>query len=368
MKPHSYYRAVVNEALAVARSQPVVSALTLLIVAGMVATVLLTTGRTVGAEQAVIATIDDAGTRSIIVRADTGAGFTAEVLDRLEGIEGIEWSIAFGGVKDVTNAEVTDGTKVPSRLVWSDDLTPLGIDDGHLAGEFAWASALALDRLGMLGPAGGVSQESGVSYGIGGSVKVPEELSFLEPLLVVPQTDATRAQEVSVLVVVAASPALVAPLTQLVRSVIGVSDPALVKVTTSEALATLRSIVEGQLGSFGRSLVVVMFLVTAILVATILYGLVVMRRKDFGRRRALGASQGLIVGLLLTQTAVVAAIGAVAGAVAAGLGLVASHDPLPDPAYFAAVCVLAVFVSIVAAAVPAVVASRRDPLTELRVP
>lgn len=93
-----------------------------------------------------------------------------------------------------------------------------------------------------------------------------------------------------------------------------------------------------------------------------------LRRNDFGRRRALGASQGLIVGLLLTQVAVLSAIGAIIGCAAAAIGLAATGDPLPGLDFFAAVAALAVAVGAVAAAIPAVAAARRDPLTELRVP
>ncbi|MGX5682623.1 ABC transporter permease [Schumannella luteola] len=364
-----HMRAIAAEAFFIAWSQPVVSVVTVLMVTGMVATVLLTTGRTVGAEQAVIATIDDAGTRSITVRADPDSGLTAEVLDRLQGVEGIEWAAAFGTARDVTNAAIPDGVKVPSRLVWTDDLSPLGVpEEQPLTDSTAWISPLALQRLGLVDPVGGVATETGASFAIGGETQVPDNLVFLEPLIVVPQGTTSRTTEIAVLVVVAESPELVAPVSELVQSVLGVTDPTKVKITTSEALANLRAIVQGQLGSFGRSLVIVIFALTAVLVAAILYGLVMMRRKDFGRRRALGASQRLIVGLLLTQTATLSLIGAAIGSAVAAVGLLISNDPLPEFSYFVAVGLLAVLVGTLAALVPAIAASRRDPLTELRVP
>jgi putative ABC transport system permease protein len=153
-----------------------------------------------------------------------------------------------------------------------------------------------------------------------------------------------------------------------VQSVLAVDDPTKIKVTTSESLATLRALVQGQLGSFGRSLVIVIFALTAVLVAAILYGLVMLRRRDFGRRRALGASRGLIVGLLLTQTAFLSLIGASAGTVIALISLKVTGDPLPGLEFLIALDVLAIVVGVLAALVPAIVASRRDPLKELRVP
>jgi putative ABC transport system permease protein len=126
--------------------------------------------------------------------------------------------------------------------------------------------------------------------------------------------------------------------------------------------------VQGQLGSFGRNLVIVIFALTALLVAAILYGLVMLRRKDFGRRRALGASQSLIVAILLTQMAVLSVIGAILGSAGAAIGLIATGDPLPSWDFFTAVCILATVTGLVAALAPALAAARRDPLKELRVP
>jgi putative ABC transport system permease protein len=173
---------------------------------------------------------------------------------------------------------------------------------------------------------------------------------------------------VSVLVVIAARPDLVAPLSRAVQSVLAVDDPTKVKLSTSESLAQLRALVQGQLGSFGRSLVIVIFALTAVLVAAILYGLVMLRRKDFGRRRALGASQSLIITLLLTQMFVLSTIGTVLGCTFAAIGLIATGDPLPGIPFFAAVGILAITTGLAAALLPAVVAARRDPLRELRVP
>ncbi|MCC7128618.1 MAG: lipoprotein ABC transporter permease [Microbacteriaceae bacterium] len=362
--------AIVREALASARSQPVASVVSIVMVAGMCATVLLTTGRTVGAEQAVLGSIDSAGTRSIVVRADAEAGLTTDVLDRLSHLDGIQWVGAFGAARDVQNAVFPDGTRVPVRLAWGDDLKTLGIGELPVADHSALASTLALQQLGMPDRVGGVISMTGDQYAVVGSIQVPDYLRFLEPLVVVPQSrtaDAAPAP-VSVLVVIAARPDLVAPVSRAVQSLLAVDDVTKIKLSTSQSLAQLRALVQGQLGSFGRNLVIVIFALTAILVAAILYGLVMLRRKDFGRRRALGASQGLIVALLLSQMAMLSVIGAVLGSIAAAIGLAATGDPLPGWEFFVAVGILAIVTGLIAALVPAVAAARRDPLKELRVP
>ncbi|AXH37565.1 lipoprotein ABC transporter permease (plasmid) [Humibacter sp. BT305] len=334
-------------------------------VAGMCATVLLTTGRTVGAEQAVLTSIDSAGTRSIVVRAEDGSGLDSTVLDRLANVDGIEWIGAFGAATDTQNAAFPGGQKVAVRDLWVENSTWLSFPTGAEPG--VYGSDAALDTLGAPDATGAVRAVDGTTYSILGRATPPDFLNFLEPFAVVPR-DRAASGPVSVLVVVAQRPDLVTPLSQTVQSVLAVPDPTKVQVSTSENLATLRALVQGQLGSYGRSLVLVVFGVTAVLVAAILYGLVMLRRKDFGRRRALGASRGLIISLLLFQTAIVSAVGALLGNVTAALGLVVSGDPLPAWDFFAAVSLLAIVVSVAAAALPAIAAARRDPLTELRVP
>ncbi len=362
------WMAVAREALATAWAQPVASIVTIVMVAGMCATVLLTTGRTVGAEQAVLGSIDSAGTRSIVVRADPAAGLDTSVLQRLANLDGIEWAGAFGAATDVQNAAFPGGTRVPVRLVWGDHLEAVGIPAVQpVQNRTAWASTKALEQLGMPDAVGGVTLTGGGDYAIAGRITVPDYLQFLEPVVMIPQTTDTPGT-VSVLVVIAERPDLVAPVSRAVQSVLAVNDITKVTLSTSESLATLRGLVEGQLGSFGRNLVIIIFALTAVLVAAILYGLVMLRRKDFGRRRALGASQTLIVTLLLTQIAALSGIGAIIGCAAAAIGLAATGDPLPGPDFFAGVALLAVTVGIVAALLPALAAARRDPLKELRVP
>lgn len=361
-------RVLLAEAAASARAQPVASALTLLIVAGMVVAVLLTTGRTVAAEQNVLSSIDSAGTRSITVRAEDGAGVTSGVLGRIAGIEGIEWAAAFSSAVDATNTLIPDGTRVPVRYAYRAHLERLGVPTASaVPGGLAYASDRALAQLGMPDASGGIHLTDGSDYALAGRLDVPDFLEQLEPVVIVPVPGDAPDATVNLLIVIADRPDLVTPVSDAVLSVLAADDPSKVTVQTSEQLARLRALVQGQLGSFSRGLVIVMLALTGSLVAVIQFGLVMMRRKDFGRRRALGATRSLIVGLLLCQTALLAAAGAALG-VAVGYGfLVASGDPLPGTAFTLAIAVLGVVTAVVAAVVPAIVASRREPIRELRV-
>jgi putative ABC transport system permease protein len=334
----------------------------------MCTAVILTTGRTVGAEREVLNTIDSAGTRSIIVRADPAAMLDNTVLTRIARIDGIEWAGAFGAATDMQNTALVDGTRVPVRSIWTESISTLGVPNAvPIAGRTAFASANALEQLGMADGAGGAATPEGWDVAIAGEFTVPDFLTFLEPLVIAPQPiDFPGA--VAVLVVVVERPDLVEAISQTVQLLLAVDDLSAVTVTTSAQLAALRAVLEGQLGSFGRSLVTAIFAITGVLVAAILYGLVMMRRKDFGRRRALGASQGLIVALVLVQMAALSVVGTIIGSLLAVTMLTVTGDPLPGADFFIAVAILAVTIGVLAALVPATAAAKREPIRELRVP
>ena len=118
---------------------------------------------------------------------------------------------------------------------------------------------------------------TGAALTLVGAAPSPDVLRFLEPMaLRHGEPDGT----VAVLVVVAERPELVAPVADVVRSLLDVRDPTLVTVETSQTLADLRAVVGGRLGTFGRTLVLGVLGVTAVLVAAILPGLVMLRRRD----------------------------------------------------------------------------------------
>lgn len=98
-----------------------------------------------------------------------------------------------------------------------------------------------------------------------------------------------------------------------------------------------------------------------------MYGLVMIRRKDYGRRRALGATRALIIALIVVRTAT-SLVGALAGSVAALIVLLVGRDPAPAIDFVVAVGLLAIASGVLGSLPPAIAASHRDPLTELRVP
>ncbi|WP_431768431.1 FtsX-like permease family protein [Paenarthrobacter nicotinovorans] len=105
-----------------------------------------------------------------------------------------------------------------------------------------------------------------------------------------------------------------------------------------------------------------------LLVASTLFGLVLLRRKDFSRRRALGATKTFIVLLLVVQSGIVSLGAAVTGSALAALALNLLSDPQPPPTFYLSTVILATAAGLIAAVVPGLVASSRDPIRELRVP
>jgi putative ABC transport system permease protein len=355
----------IHEVFASAWSQRAASALTIVIVAAMCAATLLTTGRSVGAQEAVLSSIDSVGTRTIVIRAEPSAGLTSTVLERARHIEGISWMSGFGPAFDTFNSRISDGVRVGARKAYGPAAAAM-TGSAALPGA-AFATASALEKLGMSDPSGGLSSPDGLDLAVVGKLELPEQLRFLEPLVLV--ADAGQSEgPLAVLVVVVSEPHLVSPVARSLESVLGADDASKLSVSTSERLADLRALVDNQLGAFGRELVLLILGVSAALVGAVQYGLVLFRRKDFGRRRALGASRQFVFSLLLVQTALLCTLGSVIGCSVALAGLAASGDPLPEFSFFAAVAILAVSSGLLAAVVPAVAAASRDPLRELRVP
>lgn len=230
------------------------------------------------------------------------------------------------------------------------------------------ASPAALEQFGLVDGVRAITLTDGTTLTVAGALSAPDFLADFEPVVLVPRSDPAGDEAVNVLLVIAETPELVVPVSDTVLSVLDVEDPTRVAVETSEALAQLRAVIQSQLGSFSRGLVLAILAITATLVAVILYGLVMMRRKDFGRRRALGATRGDIVALLLAQTALLAALGVCAGLVGSTIVLTVLGDTLPGIELTGGLGVLAIAAAVIAAFLPATAASRREPIKELRVP
>lgn len=353
-----------------AATQPMASTVTVLITAAVVALLLATTGQTVVAERQVLAQIDDAGTRSIEVELDPIAGATADTVARVARLGTVEWTVGFGGVVDVHNEHVPGGTPVALRPMYGDRPPVILFQPANgppLVG-VAWAGSTAMARFGFDDGIGGVVDDTGaLSYAVVGELVAADPLADFNRQALTP-AEATANDPLRRLLVVTNTPADVGPTVDHVIALLDIEEPEAVTVRTSERLAQLRAAIAGELGEFGRDLVAQALGAALVVVLVVTYGTTATRRRDFGRRRALGATRWSIAALVVLQQAATAVLGA---AVGLGVGTAISLQLTgngPDLEFAAAVAVLAILVTVLSALIPAVIAATRDPVTILRVP
>ena len=157
-----------------------------------------------------------------------------------------------------------------------------------------------------------------------------------------------------------------------IGKVLGADDPGGLSVATSGDFAALREAISGDLGRFGRGLVFVVLAAGMLLGMLNTSALILMRRRDLGRRRALGATRSFLVTLLVLQSILPSVLGAMLGAMLGCLGAVVvlevSQDPLPQWRFYLALVLLTMLTSAFAALGPSISAAWRDPIKVLRQP
>ncbi len=360
-----------KEAWAMALSQRAASIATFAVVAGMCLAVLLTIGRTAGAERRLLADFDALGSRAVVIRAEPSAAIDFSVVARISKIEQVSWVGAFGPAMDVSNQHTGSETQVASRTILCSDRAMIGLPQATLP-RTGYATKNAAEALGTPTGVGFVGNADGINYDLAGTIDLPGFLEEFTPLILVPLTEGKESENqpapVALVVVLADDPANVTAVAQSAANMLSPVDPKGVSINTPKVLAELRTLVENQFGGFGRSLAVMLTMITALLVGVLMFALVMIRRKDFGRRRALGATRSLIVGLIAANTLIVATVAAFTGIAIAITVLIARQDPLPSWQFTLATAILAVAAAGLGAIGPGIVASRRDPLVELRVP
>ncbi len=357
-----------GEGVRMARAQPVLSLVTATVVAAATAVALATTGQTVVAERRVLARIDDAGTRLVVVTDERGAaGLTAATVERVRALSTAEWVLGLGPVVDVRNAALGGaGAAVPARHVYG-ELPPAVAATGRLPdpGE-ALAGGAAAAALGLELAVGGIEMGTGRQAAVVGGFRAGAPLEFLDRSVLLRPADGTG--QVRSIHAVARRPEDVGRLAAAAALVLDPAGEGAVTIETSAAIADIRAAVAGELGEYRRSLVALVLGAGLTLTALNAFAGVALRRKDFGRRRALGARRLDVVGLVVAQSTVAAGLGAALGATSGSWWVWRAVGAAPDAAFTAAVAVLALLAAVVAALAPAVMAAYQDPVRALRVP
>jgi putative ABC transport system permease protein len=362
--------ALIIESVRAAVSQPVPTVVLALLLAASCAVILATVGQTTAAEADVLARIDQAGTRSIILVDTEGrAGLRPDAVMRLASMSGVEWVIGLGPAVDYHNSELEGGRPAAVRVVY-----------GRLPGEpylstSPWESRKgtvlvgpwAQQTLGLATPVGGLTGSNG-ELAVVGWLRANEPLLFLNSGVIAASDPADTNPTLRSIQILANRPEDVAPVAEAARVLSGAEDPASLGIETSETFAQLRAAVAGELGRYSRNLVVMVLAVAVTLIGLTVYGSVTTRRRDFGRRRALGASRTALVGLVVAQTFGVALVGVLIGALIGSWAAWWWSGSSPDLSFTLAVSCLCVVAAILASLPPAIVAAYRDPVRILRVP
>lgn len=361
--------AVVSEAWRMAMATSVASAMLLIVVAAVVASILATIGQTVQAERDVLARIDEAGTRLIVVSDSNGtAVIPPDAVARIAALSHVEWVFGVGYARDGRSSAIGfGGTPAAVRTMWGDPPDVIDINGRTPQASEALAGAVATRTLGLAVPVGGVDVDDEQVAVVGGFTATDPLESLNTSLLAAPDTT-TDDDPVRSIFVLATTPDNVAPLTQAVPMVVGADDPFVLTLETSETLANVRAAVAGELGRFSRSLIAAVLAAGLVLITLIVYASVTARRQDYGRRRALGARRTTIIDLVITQTLIATTIGIAIGAAAGTALTIRWTTQPPDIEFTAAISALTLLAATAAATPPALVAAWRDPVHVLRIP
>lgn len=364
------FTSLLREALSTAWANKVPTVLVTLLVGIMCATTLATVGRTAAAEQQVSDRLDAAGSRLLVV-TDTRAGelISPAVVQQTRRLSVTERAVGAQIPIDVVNMVVGQGgTRVPAWAIDGDLSQVLTLTAGRWPGPGeALVSADAQVALRMDDPVGAVELASTTQtgdYSVVGSFEPREPFSQYAAGLVI----AAEPEAVSDSLYVVVTDSGVASSAQ--SAVLGLVDPPdfdSISVQSPVALAELQAEVAADLGTFGRTLLLGVLGAGALLVAIVVLADVLVRRKDLGRRRALGATRGTIVAMVITRTLLPALLGAGTGA-AAGLWVSDRFAATPPWQFTTGTAILAVLAAIVSAILPAVYAATRDPVRVLRTP
>jgi putative ABC transport system permease protein len=363
---------LLREGAAIARTQPIVTAVTALVIASVCAVILATVGQSAAAETRVLATIDEAGTRTIVVSDPTGkATIHPDSVEAVQSLNNVAWTVGLGPVVDVRNVSLGGaGQPVPARRLYGAIPDALELREGRIPspGE-AIAGENALRQLGSDVPALGVSGE-GLQATVVGSFVTTDPLDRLSGTVLI-ATDDRVSNTTAVLrqiIVVATDVKTIGSLSRAIPAVVHVDDRTRLQIETPAALVALRGLIDQELAASSRQLLLVVFGAGLLLITVALMGAVAQRRRDFGRRRALGATRSAVVLLVIVQTGVAAMFGVVLGTVIGLVAVAQLAGSLPSMEFVLGVGSLAILTALAAAIPPGLLAALRDPVRILRVP
>ena len=361
--------ALVRDGVLTARAQPVATATAALVVALVTLVTLLTTGRAAATEAEVVASIDAVGTRLVVATDTTGeAGIDPATVAAIAELSSVTWVFGLGPATDVENVAAGHAGPAPLRALVGGLPSDVALAAGRAPAtpDEVVVGSSAATALRMPDVAGALS-DGARRYAAVGLVEGTGPLSFLDDGAL---RMAARDEDVPLryVYVLAASATHAQDVADAVRALVVADAPSAVDVSVSSGALELRDVIAGRLGASSRQTMAGVLGVGLVLVTVTMLGAVAGRRRDFGRRRALGATRSAVVSLVLVQSSCAGLAGAVLGAASGLAVLSATGVAWPTAQFVAGVMVLAALVTLVGSVPPAVAAARADPVRILRVP
>lgn len=356
---------LLTEALATVRGQKVPTIATIVLVAVMCTTVLATVGRTAASELLVAQRLDAAGSRQLTITDISDDQLLGPaVVGQALALSTIDQGLAHTHAQDAVAGSIgPGGAPIPLWRVTSPLHGVAELQSGRWPhpGE-ALVSQHATGALGLEGPAGFLTVGDD-EYAVVGTFRALPPFESFDAGALAPVTD-EPANTLRLVITDARDAA--ATQSQVLRLIAPSSTDDL-QVTSPATLAQVQQDVAADVTNFGRGLLLLVLAAGGMLIAVVVLSDVLVRRKDLGRRRALGATRSTIILLVLGRTLFPAILGALLGATA-GTVLAIRAGAVPPPEFIAATAILAILTAALACLPPAALAAYRDPVAVLRTP
>lgn len=346
------------ESLRVALASRVLSGLVLALAAAIPIIVLGATGLNVAARSAILARVDDVGTRTMAVVSVGDPSIPTSAVGRIASLSGVDWVLGLGPAVDVRIRQ-GGGSPTPLRS-FRTIRAPILLGT---TSDGAYVSVKSAQRLGV-GGAFGTLDPGGIK--VAGWFDVGHPIEELGTFALLPtRGDDDRLERVIVSV---SDVGWIEPTASSILPLLGRDAATSVSIERSRALLEAREVVGDEVSRQDRILVIALLAVEVAIVGVVVFAGTLSGRRDFGRRRALGATQGQLTMLVILTALWPALVGAALGTVVGWMQLGTRLDRIPDWRFPLAVGILAVLSVMAAAAIPAAIAATRDPVRVLRTP
>ncbi|WP_062464347.1 hypothetical protein [Demequina soli] len=351
---------LLREAWRAAVAARVMSALVLLVVAAALVSAALTSGRAEVAAARVADELDSPEFRVTVVSTESAVTISRLALETYAARSDVDVVVAVGDAVDMRPTVLGGGgAPVPVREVALAGAEPtlIAFPGGGLPGLYMPSSGrdVAIREY---------ARRDGVGIPVAGTYRADATAftSLAGSGLVLDDDEPIEARAVYVL---APSPALAARHALDAPALFG---EAATQVSTTAGSLESHEAIRVEVDRFSRYLVLALAGGGAALIGIIVVVWTLLRQRDLGRRRALGATRTTIVAIATAQVGLLAVGGTMVAMVTLGIGAAADAVSAPSVTYQLAIGWLLIVAASAATAVPSWVLSLRDPVRVLRQP